>query len=159
MTTSTARPLTGSVQRPMRRSARTIESAAPGPWTRHALTTMRASGQRRAMTSRMSWRTAPESDVQMPIVRGYGGSGRLRLGLEEPLGREPRLERLEAQRELADADRLDRVDVELVRALRLEDVDAAVGDEPDARPRLERASRGGRRGRSCSAAGRGRPSA
>ena len=84
MTTSTARPLTGSVQRPIRRSARTIESGAPGPWTRHALTTMRASGQRRAMTSRMSWRTAPESDVQIPIVRGYGGSGRFRLASKSP---------------------------------------------------------------------------
>ena len=127
MTTSTARPVAGSVQRPMRRSARTMDSAAPGPWTWQALTTMRASGQRRAMTRRMSWRTAPDSEVHDADAARPGRQRPLAGGVEEALRGEPRLERLEPQRQVADAGRLEAVDVELVGALRLEDVDAGRG--------------------------------
>ena len=58
--------------------------------------------------------------------------------VEQALGRQARLERLEPQREVAEAGRLDRVDVELERALRLEQVDPAVGDDPQPGLRLER---------------------
>ncbi len=61
--------------------------------------------------------------------------------LEEPLGGELRLHRLEAQGEVAEAGRLQRVDVQLVGALLLEDVDPAVDDDLQSGLRLERDAR------------------
>ena len=68
----------------------------------------------------------------MPIVRGQAGSGRLRPGSKRPSAASRALHGLEPQRQVADAGRLEAVDVELVGALRLEDVDAPVGHDPDA---------------------------
>ena len=59
-------------------------------------------------------------------------------GVEQALLRQPRLQRLESERQVTEARRLDRLDVELQRALRLEQVDPAVGDDPEARLGLER---------------------
>ena len=86
----------------------------------------------------MSFQTAPVGLVMTAIVAGPGGSGRLRAVVEQPLGRQPRLQRLEAQGQVAEPRRLDRFDVELERALRLEQVDPAVGDDPQPGLRLER---------------------
>src|SRR5207302_170494 len=58
--------------------------------------------------------------------------------LEQALGRELDLELLEAEREVADARRLDRLDVQLERALRLVQVDAAVDHDPQPSLGLER---------------------
>ena len=55
-------------------------------------------------------------DVTMPIVRGKRGSGRLRAGIEEPLGLEPLLELLEGELERAEPLRLEQLDDELVLA-------------------------------------------
>ena len=64
----------------------------------------------------MSRQTAPLGLVMTAIVRGRTGQRPLAGRLEQPLGGEARLERLEPEREVADARRLDRVDVELHRA-------------------------------------------
>ena len=47
--------------------------------------------------------TAPVGDVTTPIRRGRNGSGRLRAGVEQPLGAQPLLELLERQRQRARA--------------------------------------------------------
>ena len=86
----------------------------------------------------MSFQTAPVGLVMTAIVAGRGRQRPLAGGLEQALGRQPRLERLEAQGQVAEARRLDRLDVELERALRLEQVDPAVGDDPQPGLRLER---------------------
>ena len=104
-------------------------AGAVSPCTRHGAKTTRTSGQRRRRTWTTSWSTAPVSLVASPIVRGQSGSGRFLADFEEPLGGELGLHRLEAQREIAEAGWLQRVDVELVGALLLEDVDAAVDDD------------------------------
>ena len=70
-----------------------------------------------------------------------GGTRRQRAlagGLEQALGRKPRLERLEAEREVSKTGRLQRGDVQLVDAARVVDVDPAVGDDAQSRLRLER---------------------
>ena len=86
----------------------------------------------------MSFQTAPVGLVMTAIVAGRVGSGRLRAAVEQALGGEARLERLEPQGQVAEARRLDRLDVELERALRLEQVDPAVGDDAQPGLRLER---------------------
>ena len=58
--------------------------------------------------------------------------------VEQALLGQLRLERLEPERQVAEARRLDRLDVELERALRLEQVDPAVDDDPEAGLGLER---------------------
>ena len=96
------------------------------------------SGQRRART----WHdVAPDGagragdDGDRPRPRRQRAlAGRV----EQALRGEPRLERLEPQRQVAEPRRLDRLDVELERALRLEQVDPAVGDDPEPGLRLER---------------------
>ena len=86
----------------------------------------------------MSRQTTPVGLVMTAIVVGRGGSGRLRAVSNRPSAVEPRLERLEPERQVAEARRLDRLDVELERALRLEQVDPAVGDDPEPGLGLER---------------------
>ncbi len=76
----------------------------------------------------------------MPIVAGRSGSGALAAGVEEPLGGEPGLGRLEAEREVAEPGRLDGRDVALVDALRVEDVDPAADHDLQAGPHLEGAA-------------------
>ena len=95
-------------------------------------------------------RPAPREDVAdvLPHRTGRAGddrdrrrSGRKRPlagSLEQPLGRQPRLQGLETQGQIAEARGLDRLDVQLQRALRLEEVDPAVGHHPQAGLRLER---------------------
>ena len=86
----------------------------------------------------MSCQTAPVGLVMTAIVRGRGGQRPLARAIEQALGRQAGLERLEPDREVAEARRLDRLDVELERALRLEHVDPAVGDDPQPGLGLER---------------------
>ena len=86
----------------------------------------------------MSFQTAPVGLVMTAIVAGRVGSGRLRARVEQPLGREPRLQSLEPKGQVAETGGLDRLDVQLQRALRLEDVDPAVGDDPKPGLGLER---------------------
>ena len=105
----------------------------------------------------MSRQTAP---VGLVIDRDRARSRRQRPlagGVEQALGGQPRLERLEPEREVAEPRRLDRIDVELQRALRLEQVDPAVGDDaqPGLRPRS--GPQRGRRGTRRTGAGCARP--
>ncbi len=58
--------------------------------------------------------------------------------VEQPFSGKAGLERLEPQGQVAEPGRLDRIDVELERALRLEQVDPAVGDHAQPGLRLER---------------------
>ena len=88
----------------------------------------------------MSRQTTPVGLVMTAIVVGRGGSGRFRAASKSPSCVKARLERLEPERQVAEARRLDRLDVELKGALRLEQVDAAMGDDPQAGLRLERGS-------------------
>ena len=113
-------------------------AGAASPWTCAATRTTRVSGQRRASTWQMSFQTAPLGLVITAIVAGRVGSASLAFGREQPFRREPGLERLEAEGQVAEPGRLDRVDVELERALRLEQVDPAVRDDAQPRLRLER---------------------
>ena len=85
------------------------------------------------------------------------GSGRLRAASNRPSVGEPRLELLEPDREVAEPRRLERLDVELERALRLEHVDPPVGDDLEPGLGLERRARRGRRGTTRTGAARGRP--
>ncbi len=64
------------------------------------------------------------------IVAGPDRQGPLAGRVEQPLGRQPFLERLELERQVPEPRRLDGVDVELHRAGRLVQVDAAVHDDP-----------------------------
>ena len=93
----------------------------------------------------MSRQTTPVGLVITAIVVGRAGSGRLRAVVEQALRREARLERLEPDRQVAEPGRLDRLDVELDRALLLEQVDPAVDDDPQPGLRLERPSGRARR--------------
>ena len=93
----------------------------------------------------MSRQTTPVGLVITAIVAGRGRQRTLARLVEQALGGEPGLERLEPDREVAEARRLDRLDVELDRALLLEQVDPAVDDDPEARLRLEGGSQAGRR--------------
>jgi len=78
----------------------------------------------------MSFQTAPVGLV-MTAIRGRPRRQRpLPRAVEQALGGETRLERLEPQRQVAEAGRLDRFDVELERALGLEQVDAAMSHDP-----------------------------
>ncbi len=113
-------------------------AGASSPWTLQATRTTCVSGQRRARTWPMSRQTTPVGLVMTAIVVGRAGSGRFRAGVEQALLGESRLQRLEAQRQVAEARGLDRFDVELERSLRLEQVDPAVGDDPEAGLGLER---------------------
>ncbi len=81
----------------------------------------------------------------------------LAAAVEQPLGREPRLELLEADRQVAEARRLEGVDVQLQRALRLEQVDPAVGDDLETRSGAGTASAPARRGTTRTGAARARP--
>ena len=85
----------------------------------------------------MSRQTTPVGLVITAIVVGRDGSDRFRAESNRPSWVELRLERLEPQRQVAEAGRLDRLDVELERALRLEEVDPAVDDDPQAGLGLE----------------------
>ena len=80
----------------------TMLAGASSPWTRHATSTTRASGQRRASTWQMSRQTAPVGLVTTAIVAGRAGSGRLRAASNRPSGGKPRLERLEPERQVAE---------------------------------------------------------
>ncbi len=68
-------------------------------------------------------------------ARDHGNDGRsvgqrsLSRTLEEPLGREPGFERLEPQRQVTEPGGLERRHVQLVDALRVEDVDPAACDD------------------------------
>ena len=86
----------------------------------------------------MSFQTAPVGLVMTAIVAGRGRQRPLARRVEQPFGRESRLQRLEAQGQVAETRRLDRFDVQLQRALRLEQVDPAVGDDPEPGLGLER---------------------
>ena len=105
----------------------------------------------------MSFQTAPVGLVMTAIVAGRVRQRSLAGRLEQALGGQPRLERLEAQRQVAEPRRLDRLDVELERALRLEQVDPAVGDDPQPGLRLERGADADRRGTRRTGAGCARP--
>ena len=105
----------------------------------------------------MSCQTAPVGLVTTAIVGGRDGQRPLPGGIEQALGREPRLELLEAEGEVAEPRRLQRLDVELERALRLEHVDPAVGDDAQPGLRLERRTAAGRRGTRRTGAGCARP--
>ena len=61
----------------------TMEAAAPSPWT-SAGARMMSAGNLDAEVVMMSWMTAPFSDVTTPILRGYLGRGRLRVGSKRP---------------------------------------------------------------------------
>ena len=130
--------LSWSPQRASLFSAATTLAAEPSPWTAHGDSTTRASGQRRLTTWQMSCQTAPVALVATPITCGRAGSGRFRDAVEHPSAASLRLERLELEREVAETGRLDRGDVQLIHALRLEDVHAAVSDYAQPRPRFER---------------------
>ena len=93
----------------------------------------------------MSCQTTPVGLVMTAIVAGRCGQRPFARLVEQALGGEPRLQRLETDREVAEARRLDRLDVELDRALLLEQVDPAVDDDPQPGLRLERPSGPGRR--------------
>ena len=73
-----------SIQRSRRRSAPTMLCGAPSPWTWHATSSTRASGQRRASTLQTSRQTAPVGEVTTAITRGRSGSGRLRAASNRP---------------------------------------------------------------------------
>ena len=105
----------------------------------------------------MSFQTAPVGLVMTAIVAGRTGSRRLRADVEQAFGRETRLEGLEAQGQVAQAGRLDRLDVELERTLRLEQVDPSMGDDAQARPAPRRPSGADRRGTTRTGAGCDRP--
>ena len=128
-----------AIQRSTRRNAVTMLAGASSPWTWAATSTTRTSGQRRASTWQMSRQTAPGRARDDRDRRGSDAAAAAcaprRTG---PPAVEPRLERLEAQRQVAEPGRLDRVDVELERALRLVQVDPAVGDDPEPGLGLER---------------------
>ena len=70
---------------------------------------------------------APVGEVTMPMMRGNGGSGRLRAGVEEALGLEPPLELLEGELERAQALGLEQLDHQLVLPARGVHVEAAEG--------------------------------
>ena len=105
----------------------------------------------------MSFQTAPVGLVMTAIVVGSRRERPLAGRLEQALGREPRLQLLEAEREVPHPGGLDRLDVELERALRLEQVDPAVGHDPQTRPAPRRPSGAGRRGTRRTGAGCARP--
>ena len=63
-----------------------ISNGAVSPCTWHGEIKKRMRPRRSAMR-RMSRTAAPVGDVTMPTRRGHGGSGRLRLAIEQPLGR------------------------------------------------------------------------
>ena len=105
----------------------------------------------------MSFHTAPVGLVMTAIVAGRVGSGRLRAASNSPSAASRAFKRLETQGQVAEPRRLDRLDVELERALRLEQVDPAVGDHPQAGLRLERGADAGRRGTRRTGAGCARP--
>ena len=86
----------------------------------------------------MSRHTAPVGLVTTAIVAGRGRQRTLSCRIEQALGRQPGLERLEAQCQVAQARRLERIDVELERAARLVEVDPAVGDDAEPGLGLER---------------------
>ncbi len=72
------------IQRSRRRRAPTMLAGAPSPWTWHATSTTRASGQRRASTLHTSRQTAPVGEVTTAITGGRSGSGRLRAASNRP---------------------------------------------------------------------------
>ena len=80
----------------------------------------------------MSRTTAPVGEVTTAIRRGSRGIGRLRAGVEEPLGLEPRLELLEGELERSAAHRLDREGLDLELALRRVEVERAAHDDLEA---------------------------
>ncbi len=86
----------------------------------------------------MSFQTAPVGLVMTAIVARPGRKRPLPGRIEQPFGREPGLQSLEPECQVAEAGRLDRLDVQLERSLRLKEVDAAVGDHSEPGLSLER---------------------
>ena len=113
-------------------------AGAVSPWTRQAERSTRVIGQRRR---------EHVVDVVPDGAAGTRHDGHdarthgqrpLACGVEQAFRSEARLQRLEAQREIPEPSRLQRRDVQLVDALRIEDIDAAMRDDPQARLGLER---------------------
>ena len=86
----------------------------------------------------MSFQTTPVGLVMTAIVVGRVGQPAFPARLEQALGGQSGLERLEAQGQVADARGLDRLDVELEATVRLVQVHPAVGDDPEPGLGLER---------------------
>ncbi len=86
----------------------------------------------------MSCQTAPLELVATAMTARPDRQRTLARRLEQALGRQARLELLEAQGQVAEAGRLDGTHVQLVHALLLEHVDPAPDDDPQAGPGLER---------------------
>ena len=86
----------------------------------------------------MSFQTAPLGLVITAIVAGRPGSGRLRSAAKRPSAASLALSASNRRVRSPKPARLDRLDVELERALRLEQVDPAVGHDPQAGLGLER---------------------
>jgi hypothetical protein len=92
------RPITRRSHSPRSSASRsicTISAAAPSPCTRAGSTTTRPRQLRRARMRRKSCTAAPVGEVMNPHCPRQGGQRLLPLRREEPLRREPRLERLE----------------------------------------------------------------
>ena len=122
-----------------------------------ATSTTRTSGQRRAEDVAMS---LPHGAGRAGDDRDRRGPGRQRplaRRVEQALGGQAGLELLEPEREVAEPGRLERLDVQLERALRLEQVDPAVGDDAQPGLGLERRAERGRRGTRRTGAGCARP--
>ena len=83
---SLPRPASASaaVYRSTLRSARTIDSGAPSPWTWQATSRTRAIGHRRANTWHTSFHAAPVGDETTAMTRGRDGSGRFRSTPNRP---------------------------------------------------------------------------
>ena len=105
-----------------------ISAAAPSPCTRTGTISTCTPRQRRRSTSRKSRIAAPVGLVTKAIRRGNRGSGRLRAGVEQSLGRQPLAQLAQRQLERAQALGLDLVDDELIAAARGVDVEIALAD-------------------------------
>ena len=130
---------------------------ASSPCTRAATRTTCTSGQRRASTVQTSRHTAPVGEVTTAMVAGPGRQRPLARRVEQALGGQAGLERLEAQGQVAEPRRLDRVDVELQRARSARTRRSGRGRRPGARPAPRTRSASGRRGTRRTGAGCARP--
>ena len=103
----------------------------------------------------MSFQTTPVGLVITAIAAGRVGRRTLPRRLEQAFGRQARLESLESQREVADAGRLDRLDVQLQSAVGFVQVHPAVNDDPQPGLRPRTRTGAGRRGTTRTGAGFG----
>ena len=139
-----------------RRSRSRSTIGARGPCTYVSATSTFAGGKRCTMCVSTSRFAAASLPVTSPIRRGKRGSGRLRVGREEPLGRELALQPLERREMRAEAEALDRQHLQpqlaalLVQLGAAEDVHALAVARGRARAR--------RTGRAASAPARHAPS-